>query len=1002
MPTLLNKTTGILEDVPFQEVNRAITSGEYGFQAGPPVPLENPAGEVYLMPANKASEIITDHSWKFPSQEKTSQFFNALQKDISAADEEARLEDAYGDAPVQAGVFGAARGLSLGLSDPLWRSLGVSAERLRELEQRQPGLSTTAEVAGALVPLLLPEPASSAGAAARLALIAGRGVTGATAQTGRVAAKALGRRIAGEAGKRTLGRAAAPLALGGAVEGALYGVGETISEDALENKEMSAEAFVGNIGVGMLLGGAGGMLLGGGSEIVQRSARNRMLRNLTNERQARDFKRLTLENAQAAGVRVSVNDHRPLPRILSSEDVTRFAPRDKKGKITHGGFGRAIKEKLDAGASSTWDSVKGGAAWFTGADKKLMDEFFSANPEAEKLRKWAFASGSERMQLAGQFRAEVEKMYRQTDRMVRQLTGPEKYAQIRKMLDGEDVQPVKRAVEDMIYRFISVLDDMKSQGDIYMYKPAIARIEGALFGGKGFGEGLIGRVEKAQSPFQIFKVLDRTKKQMIDPHLKFGRNLQPTEAETINNLARNIRDPIRRILENDQVFGQAGTLQKRINRAASDYLDFLEMFRKNFTLKRYVKGRPVYDVDDNKIVSFLNMRGRFHATSSPRKLSGPGGMNELFEQQQRISAIAEGLDPQTEQFRRVISGDVGGEMQQMDDIIDFFTGHGALRQKSWDELVLGKDRLIMREGMSDLQKSIDKMSGNLAEMQENWAASFKLKDMAGGSYTQKAVNAIQKLDQVRVKTLDKMRRSIIRMMRPAGAAGKAAARGAKIEGSAMEEGVKFTEEIKGRKQKSKEKEQETFKQETDEISQLVGDPELLVVRLGDSLEDISLVAPETAMAITQTSQRAMQYAFDNIPTSAVGETIVADDYKPSAQELYRWRTVMRAIQNPLVLTDQIASGFVIPKTVEAFEQVYPEMMNELRKITLEETTRHQKISVKQQMLVSQIMGVQGAYRRLTPGLQQTFRQPSGEGLQRRTNKVQNLDRLIKTPMQGVA
>ncbi len=210
------------------------------------------------------------------------------------------------------------------------------------------------------------------------------------------------------------------------------------------------------------------------------------------------------------------------------------------------------------------------------------------------------------------------------------------------------------------------------------------------------------------------------------------------------------------------------------------------------------------------------------------------------------------------------------------------------------------------------------------------------------------------------------------------------------------------EEIKGRKQKSKEKEQETFKQETDEISQLVGDPELLVVRLGDSLEDISLVAPETAMAITQTSQRAMQYAFDNIPTSAVGETIVADDYKPSAQELYRWRTVMRAIQNPLVLTDQIASGFVIPKTVEAFEQVYPEMMNELRKITLEETTRHQKISVKQQMLVSQIMGVQGAYRRLTPGLQQTFRQPSGEGLQRRTNKVQDLDRLIKTPMQGVA
>ena len=111
---------------------------------------------------------------------------------------------------------------------------------------------------------------------------------------------------------------------------------------------------------------------------------------------------------------------------------------------------------------------------------------------------------------------------------------------------------------------------------------------------------------------------------------------------------------------------------------------------------------------------------------------------------------------------------------------------------------------------------------------------------------------------------------------------------------------------------------------------------------------------------------------------------------------------MRAIQNPLVLTDQIEAGFVIPKTVEAMQQVYPEMMNELRKIMLEETTKHPKMPIKQQMLVSQILGVQGAYRRLTPGLQQTFKQPEGEGLQRKTNKVQNLDRIFKTPVQGVA
>ena len=1003
MPKLYNNETGQIDDVPFQEVNNAIISGEYSFQAGPAVPLENPSGEVYLMPANKAAEIMRDHSWKFPSQEKTTGFFDSLQKDVAAADEEARLEDEYGDSPIEAGFFGATRGLTLGLSDPLWRSLGVSAERLRELEKRQPGISTTSEIAGALVPLLLPEPSSSAGAAARIGLLTARGVTGAAASAGRVAARAVGKRIAGQAGKQSLARAAAPIALGGAVEGALYGIGETISEDALENKEMSAEAFVGNIGIGTLLGGGGGVLLGSGKEIIQRSARSRMAAKLLDERQATNFKRDVLRNAQRSGERVSVNDPRPLTQILSSENIIRYAPRNKQGKITHGGFGRAIKDKIQRGASSVWDQTKSGASMLTGADRKLLDEFFAGNPEAKKLRKWAFASGSERMQLAGMFRNELEKMYNQTDRMVRQLTGGEKYAQMRKLLEGQDAAPVKQAVEDMLERFIQVIDDMKAQPDIFQYKPAIANIENAIFGIPGKSEGMIGKVARARSSFEVFKILDKTKKLAIDPHLKFGRNLQPTEAETINLLARKIRLPIKVMLENKKVFGEAGSLQRKINKAASDYLDFVDMFQRNFMIKHTAAGRPKFVIADNKIVSFLNMRGRFHATSSPQKMSGPGGYNQMIEQQKKVAALAEGLDPQTEKFRKVVSGvDEGGEMQTMDDIVDFFTAHNAQRQKSWDQLVLGKDRMILKEGITDLQKSIDKMSENLAQMQENWAAQFKLKDMAGGSYTQKAVNVMQKADEVLRTTKNKMKESVRSMLKPAGRAARTAARAVKAEGSAMQEGVKFTEELKGRKVKDNETEQERFKKETDEISQLKADPGLMISRLGENLEDMSLVAPDTAMSVTQTAQRAVEYAYKNIPTSPLNGEVLSDNYQPSSEQLFRWRTVMRAIEDPMVLTDQIASGFVVPKTLEAVQEVYPEMMKELRKIMLEETSKQPKVSISQQMLISQVMGITGPYRKMTPGLQQTYTQPVGGGLQRRTNKVQNLDRLIKTPIQGMA
>ncbi len=849
MPKLYNNNTGEVEDVPFQEVNEAIVSGNYGFQPGPAVPLENASGEVYLMPANKAADIIRDHAWKFPSQEKTTGFFESLQKDIKEADEEARLEDEYGDAPVQAALFGATRGVTLGLSDPLWRSLGVSAERLRELEKRQPGISTTTEIGGALVPLLLPEPTSSTAAAARLGLLAARGVTGATATAGRVVA----RRLASQASKQSLARAAVPLAVGGAVEGALYGIGETISEDALENKEMSAEAFVGNMGVGILLGGGGGILLGGGKEIIKRSAQSRaMAKQLDDE-----FKNQTLKNAQDAGERFSSYAQ------LNSSQIKKYAPRDKDGKISHGGFGRAIRDKITVGASSMWGETKKGAALLTGADRELVEEFFAANPQAKELRRWAFASGAEKQRLANRFKDEVQKMYDQSEMLVKILTGGEKLAQMRKLLEGQDVGPVKAAVFDMLERFRTTLDTMESNGAIYLYSPPIAYIRGALFGGKGFGEGLQNKIINAKTTFDVFRKLDQAKRLSIDPHLKFGKMLQATEEATINNLVRRIRTPLKNILENKKIFGEAGQLQKRINNVASDYLDFQNMFRKNFTLKHETKGRYVFPVSFSKINNFLQLRGRFHANASPQKLSGPGGMNELMEQQRKVQALAEGLEPETPQFKKIIAGvaDEGGESQTMDDIIDAFTEHNAKRQKSWDELVLGKDRLIMREGLTDLRKSIDKMSKNLEEMQENYAASYKLKDMAGHSYVGKTLKVVQTAEEVLNKTKEKMKSTVRSMLKPATKAGKVATRAAKAEGSAMQEGVKFTEELKGRKPKSAEEEQERFKKETDEISQLKADPDLIATRLGNSMEDLSMVAPDTSMAVFQTAQRAVEYAY---------------------------------------------------------------------------------------------------------------------------------------------
>ncbi len=140
---------------------------------------------------------------------------------------------------IAAATTGAARGISFGLSDPLYvegaRALGgdQNAEDVRDtlrlLKQSSPNASLGGEVAGALAPLAVGAPP--------------------------VEAAELGGSAALRFGTRAL--AAAPRAVG---EGVAMGLGGQLSEDTLANHKMTAESYL-SAGV---KGGALGLLLGSG------------------------------------------------------------------------------------------------------------------------------------------------------------------------------------------------------------------------------------------------------------------------------------------------------------------------------------------------------------------------------------------------------------------------------------------------------------------------------------------------------------------------------------------------------------------------------------------------------------------------------------------------------------------------------------------------------------------------------------------------------------------
>ena len=152
---------------------------------------------------------------------------------------------------IGSGVLGLTRGVTFGLSDPLFvegsRLIGGDAEAedtrraLNLAKAANPGTTQAAEIAGAIVPAFF---GGGAASAAELG-------TGALARFGARAA------------------AAAPRAIG---EGVGIGLGSQLSEDTLENRKFSTEAYL-NSG---LKGGALGLFLGAGGAGVLGAAGDKL------------------------------------------------------------------------------------------------------------------------------------------------------------------------------------------------------------------------------------------------------------------------------------------------------------------------------------------------------------------------------------------------------------------------------------------------------------------------------------------------------------------------------------------------------------------------------------------------------------------------------------------------------------------------------------------------------------------------------------------------------
>ena len=221
-------------------------------------------GEIGTLPDWQAEQAIDSGSWE--------QVDDATYRTAEVAERQKGLGNA-----LQAGVEGAARGLTFGLSDAAARALDDDyANSMRERQEAHPYMATGGEILGAAAPIM----ASGGAAAAGEGLTAGGLLRGAgalpraVARAGEAAAGATGR-VVGSGAKGLLGQAAqraVPMAVGGALEGSAYGVGHEISEAALGNTELTAEKVLAGAKHGAMFGAGAGAVLGASEAAIGRAA----------------------------------------------------------------------------------------------------------------------------------------------------------------------------------------------------------------------------------------------------------------------------------------------------------------------------------------------------------------------------------------------------------------------------------------------------------------------------------------------------------------------------------------------------------------------------------------------------------------------------------------------------------------------------------------------------------------------------------------------------------
>jgi hypothetical protein len=778
----------------------------------------------------------------------------------------------YGNKVAQAILLAGSRGLTLGLSDQLLTKTGLmEAEDIKGIKEASPIASTIGEIGGAVAPALLTGGTSLAARAA--ALTPAGAAANLAVRSGSKVAEKVAQKIVGDGLKQQVAKKALELGTIGLVEGALFGEAQLITEEALGDAEFTAEAILGAAGTGAMFGAGAGAAMGAFGAVANRGL----------NKVSKGYKKRLVENRTD----LTPTEKADLIKAVEADEamLNTINLSEKQGV-------REAAERL--GVTPTPGTL-------------------SAEPSIGKLESSIGGGGSIP---AVNLRAQREAL----DEGLQDAA--------KKLIEGAPLSKVDAG--DAIR--LSVRDQMLADlGDApTVYKAALTE-----FGKMQPNPGIITRIRNRVTKEDSYRGLLKNERSQVTELIEMLEGAE--NFNQLNNLKKNIGQRLSAAVK-DQNFSLAdslGDLYRTAGRAEEEAIELAA--RMSYGEKEVKMWLDGWDEAKKKYASFYKKYESFAKDAGIKSKNAQGIIDQLGDanivKAERLAKKFIDLNDVAkakklaEEFPE--SFDVA-RRQRLNEILSSSKGVNGQYNlpnflKKIEKLDDAQKKILLSDDYAKVIKDIDTVVKALPPNINPSGTDFA---NAWRSILSPIYQATEYARYALYKGGARGLRNYFDKGLPMMAAAESAINQANIKINSASKGyfkaLRQAVNYSGADQMS----EQQIKRVEKVLDKLQTDPADFLEELARKSKDFTVSMPQTSNALQGRLLAATEFMASKFPKR--NATLMNDDYQASKSDLIKFSDYMLAIEKPFKAIEQLKSGYLNPRAMEALKHVYPKLFSKLQ------------------------------------------------------------------------